>query len=237
MEAANSAIKDFFYNSVPKEVAAGMIKYKAQAFLYPMKDWHLYSEFKNGLPSGGRITFVWLFGIVGIFVLLLACINFMNLSTARSEKRAKEVGIRKAIGSLKGQLIYQFLSESFLVVFLAFILSFLLISLSLSWFNELADKSISIPFSNPFFWIFNIAFMILTALLAGAYPAFYLSSFQPVKVLKGAIRLGRFAAIATKSFGSGSIYSVGHFNYRNNRSVSNKSCLHKTVQLATIKRA
>ncbi len=198
MQTANAAIKDFFYNSVPKEVAEGMIKYKAQAFLYPMKDWHLYSEFKNGLPSGGRITFVWLFGIVGIFVLLLACINFMNLSTARSEKRAKEVGIRKSIGSLKSQLVYQFLSESFLVVLLAFILSLLLISLSIPWFNELADKKISIPFSNPFFWIFNIAFIILTALLAGAYPAFYLSSFQPVKVLKGTIRLGRFAAIPRK---------------------------------------
>jgi predicted permease len=198
MKTANAAIKDFFYKSVPKEVGAGMTRYKMQAFLYPMKDWHLYSEFKNGLPSGGRIIFVWLFGIVGIFVLLLACINFMNLSTARSEKRAKEVGIRKAIGSLKKQLIYQFLSESFLVVILAFILSLLFISLSLPWFNELADKKISIPFSTPFFWLFNLVFIILTALLAGAYPAFYLSSFQPVKVLKGIIRSGRFAALPRK---------------------------------------
>ncbi len=199
MKTANAAVKDFFYNSIPKEVATGMKLYKMQAFLYPMKDWHLYSEFKNGLPEGGRITFVWLFGIVGIFVLLLACINFMNLSTARSEKRAKEVGIRKSIGSLKGQLIQQFLSESFLVVFLAFILSLLLILLSLSWFNELADKKISIPFSNPFFWLFNLAFIVITALLAGAYPSFYLSSFQPVKVLKGTIRLGRFAALPRKA--------------------------------------
>jgi putative ABC transport system permease protein len=198
METANAAIKDFYYSSIPKEVATGMKLYKAHAFLYSMKDWHLYSEFKNGLPSGGRITFVWLFGIVGIFVLLLACINFMNLSTARSEKRAKEVGIRKSIGSLKVQLIYQFLSESFLVVFLAFILSLLFILLSLSWFNELADKNISIPFSNPFFWLFNLVFIIITALLAGAYPAVYLSSFQPVKVLKGIIRLGRFAAMPRK---------------------------------------
>jgi putative ABC transport system permease protein len=198
METANAAIKDFYYKSVPKEVATGMKLYKMHAFLYPMKDWHLYSEFKNGLPSGGRITFVWLFGIVGIFVLLLACINFMNLSTARSEKRAKEVGIRKSIGSLKRQLIYQFLSESFLVVLLAFVLSLLLILLSLAWFNELADKNIVIPFSNPFFWVFNLIFIILTALLAGAYPAFYLSSFQPVKVLKGTIRLGRFAAMPRK---------------------------------------
>ena len=199
MQSANAAIKDFFYNSVPKEVATGMKMYKSQTFLYPMKDWHLYSEFKNGLPSGGRIVFVWLFGIVGIFVLLLACINFMNLSTARSEKRAKEVGIRKSIGSLKGQLICQFLSESLVVVLLAFVLSILLISLSISWFNDLAGKKIAIPFSNPIFWAFNIVFVIVTALLAGAYPAFYLSSFQPVKVLKGSIRLGRLAAIPRKA--------------------------------------
>jgi ABC-type antimicrobial peptide transport system permease subunit len=179
-------------------VSGGMRMYKYQAFLYPMKDWHLYSDFKNGLPGGGRITFVWLFGIVGIFVLLLACINFMNLSTARAEKRAKEVGIRKTMGSLKTQLIQQFLSESFLVVIMAFMLSLLLVSLSLPWFNELADKKISIPFSNPFFWIINLVFIIITALLAGAYPSFYLSAFKPVKVLKGTIRLGKFASLPRK---------------------------------------
>jgi putative ABC transport system permease protein len=195
MATANAAIKDFYYNSVPKEVATGMKQYKMQAFLYQMKQWHLYSDFKNGLPAGGRITFVWLFAIVGIFVLLLACINFMNLSTARAEKRAKEVGIRKTMGSLKTQLIQQFLSESFLVAILAFILSLLLVIASLPWFNDLADKKISIPFSNPFFWLINLAFIIITALLAGAYPSFYLSAFQPVKVLKGTIRLGRFASL------------------------------------------
>jgi putative ABC transport system permease protein len=199
METANAGIKDFFYNSIPKEVATGMIKYQEHPFLYPMKDWHLYSDFKHGLPSGGRITFVWLFGIVGVFVLLLACINFMNLSTARAEKRAKEVGIRKAVGSGKGQLIQQFLGESFLVVCLAFLLSLVLVLVSVPGFNELADKKISIPFSNPFFWVFNLAFIVLTSLLAGAYPAFYLSSFQAVKVLKGAVRLGRFAALPRKT--------------------------------------
>jgi putative ABC transport system permease protein len=187
MKTANAAIEDFFYKSVPKEAATEMIKYQEKAMLYPMKDWHLYSEFKNGLPDGGRIIFVWLFGIIGIFVLLLACINFMNLSTARSEKRAKEVGIRKSIGSLKVQLIYQFLSESFLIVVLASIVSLALVLISLPWFNELSYKTMSIPFSNPFFWLFNLAFIIITAFLAGAYPAFYLSSFQPVKVLKGVI--------------------------------------------------
>jgi len=198
MEAANAGIKDFYQKSTPPEEAKGYTSYKYGAFLYPMKDWHLYSEFKNGRPEGGRITFVWLFSIVGVFVLLLACINFMNLSTARSEKRAKEVGIRKAIGSVRNQLIYQFLSESFLVVFLAFALSILLVAVSLPWFNELADKRLSIPFSEPVFWLLNIIFIAITGLLAGAYPAFYLSAFQPVKVLKGTLRLGRFAALPRK---------------------------------------
>jgi ABC-type antimicrobial peptide transport system permease subunit len=199
MATANAAINGFYYNSIPKERSTNMKEYKMQAFLYPMKDWHLYSDFKNGLPDGGRITFVWLFGITGIFVLLLACINFMNLSTARAEKRAKEVGIRKTMGSLKVQLIQQFLSESFLVVMIAFVFSLLLVILSLPWFNELADKKITIPFSNPVFWLLNLAFIVLTALLAGAYPSFYLSAFQPVKVLKGTIRLGRFASLPRKA--------------------------------------
>ena len=98
---------------------------KPQVFLNPMSQWHLYSEFKNGVRESGPIQFVWLIGIIGVFVLLLACINFMNLSTARSEKRAKEVGIRKTIGSLRRQLINQFFSESFLVVLLAFVISIL----------------------------------------------------------------------------------------------------------------
>ena len=150
------------------------------------------------MPKGGRITFVWLFGIAGIFVLLLACINFINLSTARAEKRAREVGVRKAIGSGKGQLIQQFLSESLLVVILAFLLALILIVCSLSWFNEVADKKISLPFGNPFFWVINLGFIIVTALLAGAYPSFYLSAFEPVKVLKGSMRIGRFAGLPRK---------------------------------------
>lgn len=198
VSSVNSALKDFYVSSIPKELVAEWAKYKPELYLNPMSNWHLYSEFKNGLPAGGRITFVWLFGIVGIFVLLLACINFMNLSTARSEKRAKEVGIRKVVGSVKGQLVFQFLSESLLVVVLAFMLSILLVSLSVSWFNELADKDLSLPFSNPFFWLLNFAFITVTGFLAGLYPAFYLSSFQPVKVLKGAFRLGRFASMPRK---------------------------------------
>jgi putative ABC transport system permease protein len=199
IETANAGIKDFYQKNTPPEEAKGYTAWKCGAFLYPMKDWHLYSEFKDGKAAGGRITFVWLFSIVGVFVMLLACINFVNLSTARSEKRAKEVGIRKVVGSMKNQLIYQFLSESFLVVILAFVLSVLLVAVSLSWFNDLADANLSIPFSEPVFWLINIVFIGITGFFAGAYPAFYLSAFQPVKVLKGALRLGRFAALPRKA--------------------------------------
>ncbi|MES2795676.1 MAG: FtsX-like permease family protein [Bacteroidota bacterium] len=192
---ADKTIKDIYY----KDGTGVDKRFKKEAYLYPMSQWHLYSDFKDGKPEGGRITFVWLFGIVGIFVLLLACINFMNLSTARSEKRGKEVGIRKAVGSEKGQLVFQFLSESFLVVILAFLLSVIIIFLSLSWFNQLAAKDLTFPFTNPIFWTLIIGFIALTGFLSGLYPAFYLSSFQPVKVLKGTIRLGRFAAIPRKA--------------------------------------
>ncbi|MBN8652585.1 MAG: ABC transporter permease [Cytophagales bacterium] len=193
-EGIDNAIKDIYY----KPVARADINHKKVALLYPMSQWHLYSEFKDGRPAGGRITFVWLFGTVGFFVLFLACINFMNLSTARSEKRAKEVGIRKAIGSAKEALIFQFLIESFLVVLLAFVLTLILVTISFPWFNELAGKKLSIPFTNPIFWLASLTFVTLTGFLAGLYPSFYLSTFQPVKVLKGAIRVGRFASLPRK---------------------------------------
>jgi putative ABC transport system permease protein len=175
--------------------AKGEREFNPEVFLYPMKNWHLRSEWKNGFNTGGRIQLVWLFGIIGIFVLLLACINFMNLSTARSEKRAKEVGIRMTIGSLRSQLIGQFLSESFLVVILSFIASMIVIVIALPWFNQLAGKNIILGWSNPVFWIASILFVLFTSLIAGSYPALYLSSFQPVKVLKGAIRTGRLSAL------------------------------------------
>jgi putative ABC transport system permease protein len=171
---------------------------KPALFLYPMSQWHLY-EFKNGQPVSGRMQFVWLFGIIGAFVLLLACINFMNLSTAQSEKRAKEVGIRKTVGSLRKQLIFQFFSESLLTVFFAFLLSLLLVQLTLPFFNEVADKQMIILWSNTFFWLMVVGFIIITALIAGSYPALYLSSFKPVKVLKGTFKAGRLAAIPRKA--------------------------------------
>jgi putative ABC transport system permease protein len=166
--------------------------------LQPMDNWRLHSEFKNGKLAGGRIEFVWLFAMIGVFVLLLACINFMNLSTARSEKRAKEVGIRKTIGSLRVQLIKQFLTESIVVSFLALIIALLLVLLLIPFFNKLSDKTIHLPGANIYFWLFILVFTLFTGFISGSYPAFYLSGFEPIKVLKGTFRVGRFAALPRK---------------------------------------
>lgn len=181
--------------SKQQNVDADEKKFNYEIFLNPISRWHLYSEWRNGVNTGGRIQFVWMFGLIGLFVLLLACINFMNLSTARSEKRAREVGIRKAIGSLRRQLVSQFLSESLLISVIAFLLAVIMVVVSLAWFNELADKKMTIPWINSYFWCFSIGFIIITSLLAGSYPALYLSSFNPVKVLKGTFRAGRFASL------------------------------------------
>lgn len=173
--------------------------FKLEVFLHPMRLWHLYTAWDNdGQVSKGRIQYVWLFGIIGFFVLLLACINFMNLSTARSEKRAREVGIRKAIGSFRTQLMVQFFSESLMIVAFAFVMAMFLVWLILPWFNSVADKKMAILWQNPAFWALGLGFSIVTALIAGSYPALYLSSFKPVKVLKGAFRAGRFAATPRK---------------------------------------
>ncbi|MRS63183.1 ABC transporter permease [Larkinella terrae] len=181
-----------------KDIVLPHIKEIEYTSLNPMARWHLYSNFRTGQVDGGRIQFVWLFGIIGVFVLLLACINFMNLSTARSEKRAKEVGIRKAVGSMHSQLIGQFLSESIVVAFVSLAFTLLLVLASLSFFNRLADKAIDIPWTHPVFWLLTISFTLFTGFISGSYPAFYLSSFKPIKVLKGVMRAGRFASLPRK---------------------------------------
>ncbi|HZZ75936.1 MAG TPA: ABC transporter permease, partial [Puia sp.] len=193
-----------FVKTTQKIKQASMIHLNAaqdgveELVLQPMDNWRLYNEFKNGKVVGGRIQFVWLFGIIGVFVLLLACINFMNLSTARSEKRAKEVGIRKTIGSLRPQLIRQFLTESIVVAFLSLFIALGLVLVLIPFFNGLSDKEIHLPGANLFFWLFIIAFTLFTGIVSGSYPAFYLSGFEPIKVLKGSIRVGKFASLPRK---------------------------------------
>ena len=167
-----------------------------EAMFFPLKYWHLYSDFKDGRPQGGLIDYVRMFSIIGILVLLIACINFMNLSTARSERRAREVGVRKVMGSLRGQLILQFLVESMLMTAMAFLLSIALVQAVLPAFNALTGDAVRIPYSSGFFWLIVFSVVLLTGLLAGSRPAFYLSSFQPVRVLKSAVRIGRSASRA-----------------------------------------
>lgn len=164
-------------------------KMKWEQFIYPLKRWRLYSSFTNGVEdNGGRILFVKLFGIIAGFILLIACINFMNLSTARSEKRAKEVGIRKVVGALKSSLIGQFIGESVFLSFLAGMVAVIIVQLSLSGYNQLTEKNLFINIGNINTWIAFIGFILFTGLLAGSYPAFFLSSFLPVKVLKGTFK-------------------------------------------------
>jgi putative ABC transport system permease protein len=194
MDQVSAKIINVKYNKVTEDGR----KYQPEVFLHPMSKWHLYSEFKEGKNVGGRIEFVWLFGIIGVFVLLLACINFMNLSTARSEKRAKEVGIRKSVGSMRAQLIYQFFTESVVVALIAFVVSLGFAYLTLPMFNQVADKKITLLWTSSTFWLIGIGFSVITGIIAGSYPALYLSSFQPVKVLKGTFRVGRFASIPRK---------------------------------------
>jgi len=187
MDQLSKKIRDVKLNKLPEDDRRA----KPIVFLHPMSKWHLYYDFKDGVNTGGRITNVWLFGIIGTFVLVLACINFMNLSTARSEKRAKEVGIRKTIGSQRKQLIAQFFSESLFISGVSFVFAILLALLVLPSFNRVSDKQIALPWSEPFFWLVGAAFIMITGLLAGVYPALFLSSFQPVKTLKGTFRVGR----------------------------------------------
>ena len=198
-EAANQALRKLYAQYGPSNELDIFGKRNLHPFAYPMDKWHLYSEFDSqGRPTEGRITFVWLFVAIGVFVLFLACINFMNLSTARSEKRSKEVGIRKTVGSKKKQLVIQFLSESLLISALALVLAFVLVAASLPWFNELAGKDMGIPWGSPIFWSMILTFTLLTGLLAGSYPALYLSSFSPIKVLKGTFKAGPYASVPRK---------------------------------------
>lgn len=160
--------------------------------LLPMKEWHLHGEFYDGVQiASSRMTFVKLYGLIGLFVLLLACINFMNLNTARYQLRGKEVGIRKTVGSRRGQLISQFLVESILYAAVSFVLTILIVWLILPWFNGISDKDLSMPWSNPLFWLAGIIFTLFSALIAGSYPAFFLSSFSPLKALIGSLKQGK----------------------------------------------
>lgn len=163
----------------------------AMAFgMQPLTDIHLHSDLEGEIDTNGDIKYVYIFSAIALFILLIACINFMNLATARSAHRAKEVGVRKVLGSLKSQLINQFLAESLIISLLSFILSIGMAYVALPFFNNLANKNLTIPFTDPVFLISVLAGVFIVGLLAGSYPAFFLSAFQPVKVLKGSLSGG-----------------------------------------------
>ncbi len=178
---ASAAIKNEKKKHISVERAA---RVRPEIFLHEMKDWYLRSRFKDGQNAGGRISTVWLFGFIGLFILLLATINFINLSTAQSSKKSLEVGIRKTIGSQKNQLVRRFLTESIVVVTISFILAGLLCWWLLPIFNQLTEKQIQFPWTAPEMWLITLFGIAIVSLMAGLYPAFFLTSYSPLTALR-----------------------------------------------------
>lgn len=156
-----------------------------EVFLYPLTKMRLYSNFENGVPSGGRIEIIRLLGILGVCLLTIACINFINLSTARAQRRSKEVAVRKVTGAFRNSLIFQFLCESLLLAFGAGALSLMAVYIGLPYFNRLIGQNLSLELNNLNFWLGGVGLIVIVGLLAGSYPALYLSAFKLVKILKG----------------------------------------------------
>lgn len=169
-----------------------------ELLLFPLHQSRLYSEFENGQSVGGAIRYVRIFMITAIVILVLACINFINLATARSEKRAKEVGIRKTVGSNRKQLVFQFLSETVLMAVLSFIMAIVLVEGFLPSFNGLINKDLGVDYKDPVVWEMAAVFILITGVVAGSYPAFFLSSFRPMAVLKGKLASGKRGAFPRK---------------------------------------
>lgn len=176
----------------------GRGKRDIDVFVQPLKEAHLYSDFRKGRTDTGEIKYVKLFSIVAAFILLIACINFMNLATARSAKRAKEVGVRKAIGAAKTQLVSQFMLESILIAFLALIVAVNLIGVLLPAFNNLTEKAVKLDLTNLNLILLLVVVALFTGVVSGSYPAFFLSSFNPVRVLKGGVKYSAGAALFRK---------------------------------------
>lgn len=186
-----NSIRDLLFRKGEKDM-------RREFFLHPMTRWRLHSNFENGQESGGMVDYVQMFTIIAAFILVIACINFMNLATARSEGRAREVGIRKSVGSRRHELIMQFMGESVLLAVMAFAIAILIAQLLLPFYNQLVDKQLIINYTSPAFWLFAGSLILVTGVVSGSYPALYLSSFQPVKVLKGKVQVGKNASLPRK---------------------------------------
>jgi putative ABC transport system permease protein len=180
---ANIDLVNHKIKNITKQHSSG--NNNTEVFLYPFSKMHLFSRFDNGKPVGGRIEIIRLLLWIAGIILLIACINFMNLSTAQSQKRAKEVGVRKVMGAARLSLIGQFLAESLTITLIAGIIALALVHLCLPAFNQLTTKTLFVNYADPVYWMFFLGFILITGSLAGSYPAFFLSAFRPVKVLKG----------------------------------------------------
>ena len=190
-EVVESAIEDLLTRKGETDI-------KREFYLHPLLRWRLHSNFENGKEAGGMVDYVNMFTIIALFILVIACINFMNLATARSERRAREVGIRKSVGSRRHELVFQFMGESIFLACMAFVIAMLIAHLVLPFYNELVQKQLFIDYQAPRFWIFAAVLVSFTGIVSGSYPALYLSSFQPVQVLKGKVRVGRGATTPRK---------------------------------------
>ncbi|HEV3224089.1 MAG TPA: FtsX-like permease family protein, partial [Puia sp.] len=188
-------IKNFITPYLKSNIGRG---FRPELGIQRLDQIYLNSIFKDGKPDGGRIEYVRLFSMVAVFILLIACINFMNLATARSVKRAKEVGVRKTVGALRLRLVIQFIGEAFLIAFLAAIAGFVLVKLALPWFNMLTGKHVVLPVESLSFWLSISTLLLITGFVAGSYPALFLSSLNPVKVLKGALKFSPNALLFRK---------------------------------------
>ncbi len=194
VELQPGATKEEVENTIKNVlVEKGQVDVPREFFLHPLLRWRLHSSFENGKEAGGMVDYVKGFSIIAIFIIVMACINFMNLATARSESRAREVGIRKSIGSRRKELIFQFIGESVIIAAISFVFALVLVELSLPFYNNLVKKTLLIDYSSVEFWLYSASIILVTGIFSGSYPAFYLSSFEPVKVLKGKVQLGKNA--------------------------------------------
>ncbi len=174
-------------------------KFLTELALISFPEKYLHSNFKNGYIEGGRVEYVRLFSLVAVFILLIACINFMNLATARSAKRAKEIGVRKVVGAIRSSLVAQFISEALLITFLSVVLAIVMAIVFLPGFNQLTGKQLTIPVTQPIFWLILTGIFLLTGLVAGSYPALFLSSLNPIRVLKGSLKFKGSDVLLRKS--------------------------------------
>ena len=187
---SNVAAVEARIKNIPSKFETEVRDIRIELGLQRFSDYYLHSEFRDGVPTEGRIEYVRLFSLVALFILAIACINFMNLTTARSLKRAKEIGVRKVMGAARGLLIRQFIGEAILMAVLSVLLALVIVQITLPAFNQLTGKEISLPLGRPDFWLKLAGITLLTGLLSGSYPAFYLSGFNPIRVLKAALPSG-----------------------------------------------